>query len=607
MIETFVECLSQQRQVFYLWLHRLQALGKPFVLRSDLQDALGDLRLAAEEEIPDDSPLWRIARRSQEAAISPPWVALAMRPRIGVWSNAKVHMDRLDVEPISTAEYLLFKERLVDGQDPDDEWSLEVDLGPFQREFPRMREAKSIGRGVEFLNRHLAGRLLRDPDQGSRLLLEFLKVHQHQNVQLMLNRRVETVSDLRGAIRSALERLARCPEDKPWAEMRDELQALGFEPGWGDTARRVAESLEILSDLLEAPEPAQLGDFLGRLPMIFKIVILSPHGYFGQDNVLGLPDTGGQIVYILNQIRALEEELQRRMREQGLEMTPEVLVVTRMIPEARGTNCDQRLEPIAGTQHSRILRIPFRSRAGEVVPHWISRFEVWPYLERFARDAEREILAELGGRPDLIVGNYSDGNLVSSLLAQRLRVTQCTIAHALEKSKYLLSDLYWRDIDGEYHFSCQFMADLVSMNTADFILTSTYQEIAGTEETIGQYESYGAFAMPGLCRVVQGIDVFDPKFNIVSPGAAAGFFFPYFETDRRMAGLHAELSDLVYGGPLDGRTRGVLENREKPILLTMARLDRVKNLAGLVEWFAKNDRLRERCNLLVSAGHVDPD
>lgn len=32
------------------------------------------------------------------------------------------------------------------------------------------------------------------------------------------------------------------------------------------------------------------------------VVILSPHGYFGQSNVLGLPDTGGQVVYILDQV-----------------------------------------------------------------------------------------------------------------------------------------------------------------------------------------------------------------------------------------------------------------------------------------------------------------
>lgn len=37
-----------------------------------------------------------------------------------------------------------------------------------------------------------------------------------------------------------------------------------------------------------------------------------------------------------------------------------MLVITRLIPEARGTTCDQRLEDINGTKHSRILRVPFR-------------------------------------------------------------------------------------------------------------------------------------------------------------------------------------------------------------------------------------------------------
>jgi sucrose synthase len=30
-------------------------------------------------------------------------------------------------------------------------------------------------------------------------------------------------------------------------------------------------------------------------------------------------------------------------------------------------------------------------------------------------------------------------------MSQRLGVSQCNIAHALEKTKYLYSDLYWRD------------------------------------------------------------------------------------------------------------------------------------------------------------------
>lgn len=56
---------------------------------------------------------------------------------------------------------------------------------------------------------------------------------------------------------------------------------------------------------------------------------------------------------------------------------------------------------------------------------------------------------------------------------------QATIAHALEKTKYPDSDIYLNKYDEKYHFSCQFTADLYAMNHTDFIITSTFQEIAG--------------------------------------------------------------------------------------------------------------------------------
>lgn len=39
----------------------------------------------------------------------------------------------------------------------------------------------------------------------------------------------------------------------------------------------------------------------------------------------------------------------------------------------------------------------------------------------------------------------------------------------------------------------------------------------------------------------------------------------------------------------------------------MARLDKVKNISGLVEMFAKNSRLRELVNLVVVAGNIDKE
>jgi len=108
-------------------------------------------------------------------------------------------------------------------------------------------------------------------------------------------------------------------------------------------------------DLLEAPDPSTLEKFLGTIPMVFNVVILSPHGYFAQANVLGYPDTGGQVqslamldtdtqlehwtcshqsvfylqvVYILDQVRAMENEMLLRIKQCGLDITPKILIVS---------------------------------------------------------------------------------------------------------------------------------------------------------------------------------------------------------------------------------------------------------------------------------------
>lgn len=65
-------------------------------------------------------------------------------------------------------------------------------------------------------------------------------------------------------------------------------------------------------------------------------------------------------------------------------------------------------------------------------------------------------------------------------------------------------------------------------------------------DTVGQYESHAAFSLPGLYRVVNGIDVFDPKFNIVSPGADTSVYFPFTEKERRLTDLHERIEKLLY-------------------------------------------------------------
>jgi sucrose synthase len=70
--------------------------------------------------------------------------------------------------------------------------------------------------------------------------------------------------------------------------------------------------------------------------------------------------------------------------------------------------------------------------------------------------------------------------------------------------------------------------------------------VSSSKDTVGQYESHTAFTLPGLYRVVHGINVFDPKFNIVSPGADMSIYFPYTETERRLTSFHPEIEELLY-------------------------------------------------------------
>jgi sucrose synthase len=344
--------------------------------------------------------------------------------------------------------------------------------------------------------------------------------------------------------------------------------------------------------------------------MIFKIVLVSPHGWFGQEGVLGRPDTGGQVVYVLDQAKILEKRLQEDVILAGLEglnVQPKVIILTRLIPNSDGTLCNQRLEKVHGTENAWILRVPLREFNPNITQNWISRFEFWPYLETYAIDAEKELLAEFQGRPDLIVGNYSDGNLVAFLLARRMKVTQCNVAHALEKSKYLFSNLYWQDLDDKYHFSLQFTADLLAMNAANFVISSTYQEIAGTPDSVGQYESYKCFTMPDLYHVVNGIELFSPKFNVVPPGVNENYYFPYLQNQDRVESDRQRITEMLF--TLDDPTQifGKLDDPSKRPIFSMARLDRIKNLTGLAECFGKSQELQAHCNLILVAGklHVE--
>ncbi|XP_062220858.1 sucrose synthase 7-like isoform X2 [Phragmites australis] len=600
------EALRQSRYQMKRCFHRYVSQGRRLIKNQQLMDELHE---STDGKLHKDKLaqgyLGYIISSTQEAVALPPYVAFAVRMSPGIWEYIKVHSAHLSVDQITPSDYLKCKETLYDEKWAQDDNSLEVDFGALDLSTPHLTLPSSIGNGMRFISRFMSSKLS-DKPHNMKTLLDYLLALNYRGEKLMINDTLDTVNKLQTALLLAEVFVSGLHKNTPYQKFEQKFQDWGLEKGWGDTAEACRETLNCLSQMLQAPDPINMEKFFSRLPSVFNIVIFSIHGYFGQEKVLGMPDTGGQVVYILDQVRALEEELLQRIKQQGLNVTPKILVLTRLIPEAKGTKCNVELEAIENTKHSSILRVPFKTDDGKDLRQWVSRFDIYPYLERYAKDSSVKILDILQGKPDLVIGNYTDGNLVASLVSRKLGVTQGTIAHALEKTKYEDSDVKWREMDQKYHFSCQFTADMIAMNTSDFIIASTYQEIAGSKEKPGQYESHYAFTMPGLCRFATGINVFDPKFNIAAPGADQSVYFPFTQKQKRLTDLHPQIEELVYSKEDNDEHIGYLEDRSKPIIFSMARLDKVKNITGLVGWYGQNKRLRDLVNLVVVGGLLDP-
>jgi len=539
----------------------------------------------------------------QEALVTDNLVYVDVREVIGSPFFYRVNLEESLIEPITIKEYLISREHFIDPHHSNNILTLNFD--PYYKSAPKVRDVNMIGKDVEYLNRFLSSQMFNDLNKWQELLFNFARVHKYNNQQLLINNRIENAEHLIQQINRVIKYLKTLDNNESYVNIRNKLQEHGFEIGLGSSAGEIIKSLEIFNGLLNNPDHIALMKFISGIPMIFKVLIISPHGYFGQDGVLGLPDTGGQIVYILDQVKALEKSLAESIKNAGLDVSPKIIVLTRLIPNAGETKNSQRLEKIYNTHNSWILRVPFREHNPKVTNNWISRFQIWPYLEEFAEDSYIAIQGEFQGRPDLIIGNYSDGNLIAYLLAKRFNVTQCCIAHALEKSKYLFSALYWKQLENHYHFSLQFTADLIAMNSSDFQITSTFQEIAGTENSVGQYESYKHFTMPGFYRVENGINIYHTKFNVLSPGVNENIYFPFTEKNKRLNEIERRLKKLVFEDQKDSNSVGGLADPNLIPIFSMARLDKNKNLTSLVKWFGKNEEIRKLSNLIVVAGIVD--
>ena len=120
---------------------------------------------------------------------------------------------------------------------------------------------------------------------------------------------------------------------------------------------------------------------------------------------------------------------------------------------------------------------------------------------------------------------------------------------------------------------------------------------------MGQYESYQFFTMPDLCQIVNGINLFAPKFNVIPPGVDEELYFPYYEKEKRIDHKWQQWKKRLFYDESED-IFGSLDDPDKPPIFTMARLDKIKNITGLIHAFGMSKKLLKSYNLIFAAGTI---
>ena len=203
---------------------------------------------------------------------------------------------------------------------------------------------------------------------------------------------------------------------------------------------------------------------------------------------------------------------------------------------------------------------------------------LWNHLEEFI-DKSIIYLKTKKRLPDIIHSHYADAGYVCSVLTKFFGMPFFHTSHSIGKDKLqkLLDDGVSPEmVEKRYKMSQRIQSEEKIFYFADSIVTSTSEEI---ENHIKNYEN----ASPS-------------KFKVIPPGVNLEKFFPYNEErkwDKQTALLLKHINREY--------TKFFI-NTKKPIILSLCRPDRRKNISGLITAFGKNKELQKKANLAIYAG-----
>ena len=229
-----------------------------------------------------------------------------------------------------------------------------------------------------------------------------------------------------------------------------------------------------------------------------RIMMISTHGYVAAEPEFGKPDTGGQVVYVL--------ELSKCLARMGYAVD----ILTR------------RFEDQTFTEHVservRVLRFPCgghefipKETLCESIPEWVQ------CVSRFIRDEQVNYA--------FINSHYWDAGLAGQALANRFNIPHFHTPHSIGAWKRDNMDGDPADLERKYNFRLRIREEKVIYDECDLLIATT-----PTQREILESTDY---------------DVPSQKIRVIPPGYDDRRFFPVSHATRRMLKQQLDLEGRI--------------------------------------------------------------
>ena len=302
-------------------------------------------------------------------------------------------------------------------------------------------------------------------------------------------------------------------------------------------------------------------------PKGLYLQMFSLHGLLRAENMeLGWDaDTGGQIKYVVELARALSED-QRVGR---------VELFTRLIAD-KSVSEDYAVPVEEVNDKFSIVRIQCGGRK------YMRKEKLWTHLDEYV-DKTIKYIKRQKDIPDILHGHYPDAGYVVMQLADIFGVPMVYTGHSLGKSKLVQlmgNGMQKADVQKKYKIDHRIQVEEEILKKADLIIASTRQEV---QQQYGQYDNKDL-----------------PTYKVIPPGLDIEKFYPFYH-DLLPEAEKDELRMYARASVLEELHRFFM-HPDRPLILSLCRPDKRKNIAGLIEAYGEDLELQSMANLAVFAG-----